>query len=242
MFEAIALLTSAFWMLMIFDCLRNDPERNTWIWILIFLHFPGAVIYFLIRRLPQLNLPVPNYFRRWMMRDKLWTAEAAVRNIGKSHQYVNLGNVLLEMGDSEKAEEAFTQALDKEPKNTHALWGCAYLEMRQRKFDAARAHLETLLKLEADYKCGEASLLYGKALFELPDWEAAKIYLEKDIKHWSHPEASIMLATIQTQEGNSSAARNCLENMLAKVRSSPTYHYRRHQRSIKKAEKLLKTL
>lgn len=242
MFEALVFFSSAFWMLMLFDCARNDPERNTWLWILIFLNFPGAVIYFLVRRLPQMDLPVPNYFRRWMLRDKLWNAEAAVRNIGKAHQYVGLGNVLLELGDYQKATAAFQQALEKEPNNIHALWGVAFIEMRNKDFAKAKEHLETLLKLEPEYKCGEAALYYGKALFELPDWEAAKVHLEKDIKHWSHPESSIMLAVILTKEGESQKAREYLETMLAKVKSSPTYHYRRHLPQIRKAEKLLKTL
>jgi hypothetical protein len=93
MVQVLAFMTTGFWMLMIFDCVRNDPERNTWIWILIFLNFPGAVIYFLVRRLPQMNLPVPNYFKRWANRQQLWSAEAAVRHIGKAHQYVMLGNL-----------------------------------------------------------------------------------------------------------------------------------------------------
>lgn len=242
MVEALVMISSAFWMLMIFDCARNDPERNTWLWILIFLNFPGAVIYFLVRRLPQMNLPVPNYFKRWTLRDKLWTAEAGVRNIGKAHQYVALGNVLLEMGEYGKATDAYRQALEKEPKNTHALWGSAFIEMNNKEFAAAKDHLQTLLKLEPDYKCGEASLYYGKALFELPDWETAKVHLKQDIKYWSHPEASILLAVILTKEGDVQPARECLETMLAKVRSSPAYHYRRHQHLVRKAEKLLKTL
>ncbi len=242
MTDIFVLLTAGFWMLMIFDCLRHDPERNLWIWVLIFLYFPGAVLYFVLRRLPQMNIPGVRMFKRWGMKDKLWAAEAAVRNIGKAHQYVNLGNVLLDMGESQKAADAFQQALAKEPNNIHALWGTALLEMRHKQFDAAKEHLQLLLKLEPDYKCGEASLLYGRVLFEIPDWENAKTHLTKDIKHWSHPESSVLLATIQTQEGNPQAARDCLETMLAKVKSSPAYHYRRHQHLVRKAEKLLRTL
>jgi hypothetical protein len=242
MIQALAFITTGFWMLMIFDCVRNDPERNTWIWILIFLHFPGALIYFVARRLPQMNLPMPNYFKRWTRQQELWNAEAAVRNIGKAHQYVLLGNVLSEIGEFDKAADAYQQALEKEPKNAHALWGAAFIEMRQKKFEAAKAHLEILLKLDPDYKCGEASLFYGKALFELKDWEAAKIHLDKDIKYWSHPESSILLATIQMQAGNSEDARDRLETMLAKVKGSPAFHYRKQQQWVRQAEKMLRTL
>lgn len=238
----LVLLPSAFWMLMIFDCVRNEPDRQTWIWILLFLNVAGALIYFFACWLPRSHVPVPNYFKRWTMRQALWNAEAGVRNIGKAHQYVALGNVLTEIGDLDQATAAFQQALDKEPQNTHALWGLAYIEMLHKQFVPAREHLAALIKLEPDYKCGEASLLYGKALFELQDWAMAKSHLEKDLKHWGHPEAAIMLATIQRQEGNLDRARDCLEGMLTKLRAAPIYHYRRHQQTLRKAEKMLRTL
>jgi hypothetical protein len=236
------LLPSAFWMLMIFDCVRNEPDRQTWLWILLFLNVAGAVVYFFACWLPRANLPIPNYFKRWTYGQQLWNAEAGVRNIGKAHQYVTLGNVLCEMGTFDKAAEAYQQALEKEPNNPHALWGAAFVEMRNKQFDRAREHLARLLELDRDYKCGEASLFYGKALFELQDWEAAKDFIQQDIKYWSHPESSILLATILIQQGNSQAAREHLETMIAKVRASPIYHYRRHKKWVSKAEKLLRSL
>lgn len=242
MVEVVALLTSGFWMLMIFDCVRNDPDRNTWLWILIFLHFPGAVIYFLVRRLPSIHLPLPNAFKRWTMRNQIWNAEAGVRNIGKAYQYVTLGNVLLEIGESKKASEAFQQALEKEPDNIHAHWGLAAISLQSRQFEIAKQHLENVMQHTPDYKCGEASLLYGKTLFELSNWEIAKPHLEQDIKYWSHPESSLLLAKILIAEGKVDMAQNCLETMLAKVKASPTYHYRRHLHLIRQAEKLLKEL
>jgi hypothetical protein len=39
----IAFFTTGFWMLMIFDCIRNEPKSSSWLWILIMANFPGAV-------------------------------------------------------------------------------------------------------------------------------------------------------------------------------------------------------
>lgn len=59
------------------------------------------------------------------MKDALWNAEAGVQNIGKAHQYVILGNVLLEMGDLDRALATYSEALIRESANPNALWGCA---------------------------------------------------------------------------------------------------------------------
>ncbi|MDX2244130.1 MAG: tetratricopeptide repeat protein [Leptolyngbyaceae cyanobacterium bins.302] len=236
------LLPSAFWMLMIFDCVRNELDRQIWLWILLFLNVAGAVIYFIACYLPRSGFLQANAFKRWTLKQDLWNAEAGIRNIGKPHQYVTLGNVLTEIGQLDKAADAYQQAHEKEPKNSHALWGLAYIEMQQKQYIKANEYLQKLITLDPDYKSGEASLLHCKSLYELQDWESAKKYLSEDIRYWSHPESSLLLATIQKQEGDPQSAREILETMIARVKASPIYHYRRHQHIVRKAEKLLKVL
>lgn len=239
----LAFATAGFWMLMIFDCARNEPKGSSWLWLLIMLNFPGAVIYFVARKLPYLNLPVPTFFKQWTMRDALWNAEAGVTNIGKSHQYVVLGNVLVEMGNSNRALECYQQALAKEPGNTHALWGCATVEIERKNFAGARSILKELLDRDADYKRGEASLLYAKTLYQLSDWAAAKEYLALDLKMWGHSESFLLLAKITANiDRDSVAAKHYLETMLARLKASPRYNYRKNQTLIRSAQTMLKTL
>ncbi|MEB3292522.1 MAG: tetratricopeptide repeat protein [Synechococcales bacterium] len=228
-----------FWAWMIFDCVKNEPDRQTWLWILLFLNAFGALIYFLTRWLPRANLP---QLKRFQYRQKLWNAEAAVRNLGKAHQYVGLGDVLVEMGEWNRAREAFQQALDKEPKNVNALWGSALVAMHDKQYAIARDLLAAILKTDFEARFGEVSLLYGQALFELPDWQTAKPHLEKDIRFWSHPESSLRLALILSQEGQKAEARDRLQTMLDRIQASPMYHHRRHRSTIRQAEKLLRSL
>lgn len=53
-FGLVGLVGTVFWLWMIIDCAANEPEQgNTkivWILILIFTHWVGALIYFLVRR------------------------------------------------------------------------------------------------------------------------------------------------------------------------------------------------
>jgi hypothetical protein len=48
-----ALLASAFWLWMLVDALVNERDPNQkllWFLVIFFLHFIGAIIYFVVRR------------------------------------------------------------------------------------------------------------------------------------------------------------------------------------------------
>ncbi len=238
----ILIAGQAFWLWMLIDCMKTEGPRSEWRYVLFFGNIAGAIAYFIVRWLPSNPQIMPEFMRRWGYREKLWNAKAAARNIGNAHQYAVLGDIQLAMGDLPAAQTAFQTAIDKDAKNVTALWGLAQLTFQIKDFTTARTHLEALLKIDPQARFGEASLLYGKTLVQLQDWEPAKTHLNYDIRQWSHPEASLLLATLLQQSGETAAARDRLETMLARVEASPMYHHRNHQSTLRKARKLLKML
>ena len=177
----IYLLPTIFWMWMIWECVRYDPEKNTWLWLLIFLNFPGAVIYFFARFLPKINLPVlpvPSFFKRRLRRNELWHAEAAALNIGNAYQFIILGDLRRDLGLLEKAQEAYQQALAKEPENLQALWGMIQIEKKQENLISVKEYLQKLLALKPNYDYGNALLMYIKILIELKEQAKAQNLLK----------------------------------------------------------------
>lgn len=237
-----AIVPFGFWMLMIFDCLRHDPDRQVWLWLLLFFSVPAACVYFVARWLPRSNLHLVPPLARWTRRQDLWNAESAANNIGKAHQFVQLGNVLNDRREFDRAAIAYATALEKEPENQPALWGLAAVERALKQFESAKTHLQTLLKLQPDFKYGDASLAYAQTLFALGEVAATKQHLEQHFKSWSQPEAHILMAQICQQEGDLATARQSLETMLSKVRGGPAYYYKRNRRAIGQAERLLGSL
>lgn len=242
LFKGLGLLATIFWLWMIYDCIQNDPERHIWLWILIFLNFPGAILYFIVRRVPKMKIPVPKSLRRWTCRKELWKAEADARNIGNAHQFVILGDILHDIGQTHRAEEAYKKAIEKDNSDVQALWGAALTDISNRNFDSTKHHLQTLLKLEPGYQYGEASLVYGRTLFALGEKKSAKSHLEKHLHNWDHPEVRIILATILIEQNNHQEARSHLESMLEDIRSAPSFYYKANQLWIRKAKRLLKKL
>jgi hypothetical protein len=88
-----------------------------------------------------------------------------------------------------------------------------------------------------------ATVDHGKALYELQQWSAAKSHLEQDVKQWGHSESWLLLAKIDLNtDGDRVASKNYLTTMLARLKASPKYNYRKQLHLIRSAEKMLKTL
>lgn len=236
-----ALASTLFWLWMIFDCVRNEPDRQLWIWALVLFNIAGAIAYFLVRVLPRGDY-LPQYFQRWTRKRELWVAENEARSIGKAYQYINLGNILCELGMYERAENAFDQALAKEDNNTNALWGAAIAAVEQKKFPKAKELLTKLIQIDPDYKYGDGSLAYGEVLVNLKESELARTHLEKHVKNWSHPQGYLLLADVLLQQEDKKAAKECLETMIIRIQGSSYFHYKRNRAFLGKARKMLKKL
>lgn len=90
LFGSFGIIGTVFWVWMIYDCLQNERDRQTWLWILIFLNLIGALLYFITRWMPRTNVPTPSFAKRWTRRNALWQAEAEAKNIGK---LINISNL-----------------------------------------------------------------------------------------------------------------------------------------------------
>jgi hypothetical protein len=238
----VAFVMIGFWVLTIFDCIRYEPKGSYWLWILILLNFPASIVYVIARKLPELNMSLPTFFKRWRLSAALNRAETGVYKDGNADRYVALGNVLLEMGKYDRALESYHEASSRERSNPHALWGRAIVEIHQQQLDCAAEHLKTLLKQEPNYKSGSASFLYGKVLYELARWDKAKQQLVRDLDRWGHPESSLLLAQIAINDRELVIAKGYLENMLARLATSPLPNRRQHRQLLNRAERLLKSL
>jgi len=53
LFWVIALVATAFWLWMLVDALMNETDTNQkilWFLVIFFLHFIGAIVYFVVRK------------------------------------------------------------------------------------------------------------------------------------------------------------------------------------------------
>lgn len=241
--QPITLLMIAFWLWMLIHCARNDSDRGMWLWILFIGNFPAALVYFFVRWLPGARLSTgSSLFGRWAKRRQIPRLEAAARNIGNAHQFVELGEVYRETGRHDRAAECFSKALQKDALSLPALWGAAQVEMHRQNHPDARTHLEQILAKDGSYKFGDVSLAYCRTLCALNESAAARERLQQHLKRWTQPEAYVLLATIEIEQGEHAAARQLLESTLSDLSGGPAYFARQNRAWARKAKRLLARL
>ena len=236
------LLYMAFMVWMLVECIRREPDRTTWILLILLLQPLGAFLYFFIRWLPGADMRIPKGLAKWTCGTELARLKTAAAQIGNPHQFIQLGDALRDVGRWDQAGEAYGKALAKDADNIQALWGAGLVDLERHDFESARGRLQKVLKADPQYKFGDVSLAYGRSLYELRRTDEARDHLEKHIKRWRHPEGLFLLATIHAENGNPDEARKQLLAMLTDINGSPRGIARKFGVWKSRARKLLKKL
>jgi hypothetical protein len=235
-----AFLIFLIWMIVY--CLRNDPERSVWLWVILIFQPFGAIIYFLARWLPSSTLRPPKALQRLFMGREIQRKRIAAVQIGNAHQHVELADALREAGRLDEAAVAYSKALAKDPKHLGALWGAGSVNYLRDDFPAARQNLEAALAIDPAYKFGDVSLLYANTLLKLNERDCACEHLERHTRRWRHPEALYRLAEIRAQTGDHVAARDLLQALIMDVDGSPRAIARRFYFWKGRARRMLRRL
>lgn len=233
---------TAFMVWMLISCIRNDPERYLWMWIILLIPPFGPLIYFFARWLPASQVRPPKALRRFFRGKELQRLEIAAKQIGNAHQYVEWGEALRDCGKTAAAGDAFQKALAKDGQNLQALWGAASVEYEQGNYAGAREKLQRVLETDPAYKFGDVSLLQCKSLVALGETDTAREQLEAHTKRWRHPEGLYLLASIYAEQGNAAGARAQLESLIQDLDGAPRAIVRRQMFWKGRARKLLRKL
>ncbi len=236
------LLYTAFWLWMVWHCLRTEPDRFFWLWLLFVVQGVGPVLYFVLRYLPSTEFRPPSFLRRWTRGRELARLETAAIQIGNPHQFIQWGDALREVGRYEEAACAFDRALTKDALNLQALWGAAQVATIRRQWERTRDLTRRILDKDPQYKFGDVSLAHGKALIELGERDAAAAHFEQHVHRWRHPEAVYLLASLCAEQGHRQAARAHLQSVLHDINGSPASIARKHGRWKSRAKQLLRKL
>jgi len=231
-----------FWSWMFCDCARHEKEKTLWCLLIIACNILGAAVYFGVKWLPRSSPAFTHWLERDAKQTELKRAIADVRNIGKAYQFIRLGHLYQEMAQEGHALAAYQQALSREANNIEALWGCAVIELQNHHPELSVVWLQRLMTINPHFKYGDASLTYAHALYDLEKFEEAQQHLENHLREWSHPEAYLLMARIQSHKREFQEACRVLETMIQNVQNAPNFHYRQHQKQVAEGQRMLRRL
>jgi len=238
----IFLIYGIFWVWMLVHCVMHEPDRYFWLWFLVVVPFPAPIVYALVRVLPERDWAAPTFLRRFTRGKELTRLETAAEQIGNAHQFVQWGDALRETGQWPRAAEAYSRALAKDAQCLPALWGAALVAERLKQPEEVKRLCGQILGCDPQYKFGDVSLSYGRALVSLRENGTARTHFEQHCRRWRHPEAVYILACRCQDDGDAEAARKHLQELLRDINASPTAIARKFGRWKSLARKMLRTL
>lgn len=233
---------SAFWVWTLIHSLRFEPDKTFWLWLLIIAPFPGAIVYLVARVLPAADWQTPVWLQRFTRSKELARLASATETIGNPHQFVQYGDALRDTAQWTEAEQAYRNALRKDPECLPALWGAALVAIHQKQWAEVVPLCEQILARDAQYRFGDVSFAYGKALLATGDHGAGRAHLEKHCQRWRSPEAIFLLAERCAADGDPAAARKHVTDVIRDINSSPSAIARKQGRWKSRAQRLLRTL
>lgn len=156
--ETIGFLYFLVLVWMFTDCLKNEPDRGIWIWVIVAVPGLGFLVYFFTRYLLRDN---SGFLRSWIARfqtRELKRLKIQSRQIGNAYHWIHYGDKLREFRRFDQAEHAYRAALEKEPDNIQTLWGLAICLEKQEQFEEALDFILQTLEQNPVYKFGDVSL------------------------------------------------------------------------------------
>ena len=230
----IFLISLVIQVLLIVHCIRTG--RNTiWIWVLALLSLPGAIAYVAVEIIPELfrsrtaGRALRGVRRALDPQQQLRTYEDAARRTGDVASRQRYAEELVRQGQGPQAIAVYRQALsglyEHDP---NLMLGLAQAQFAAGEPAAARATLDSLIRLNPEFKSPDGHLLYARALEGEGNLDKALAEYAVVAGYYAGAEAALRHAQLQARMGQHAAARDTLAALLEHARLAPR-HYRQVQ-------------
>jgi hypothetical protein len=207
-----------------------------WLWIILLFAPIGGLVYFLVEMLP--NMGQSPRVRR--LGSELVTIVDPGRNLRKLEEELEIADTVknrqmlargyLRAGRYEDAIELYRRCLTGVFKDDKGLMlELAYAFFLNGAFPEAKAQLDAMGETDLGIRQRERHLLYARTLEQLGDVDGALRQYETVVKQASGEEARCRYGMLLEESGQSEAARQVFEEIVARARRSPGY-YRRQQK------------
>lgn len=219
---------------------RRRPD-NFWLFVIVFLGPPGALIYLVVEGLPDLSL-LRQSFDSYGRKKRINLLEALVRENPAPGNYEDLAGLYLDEKKYARARECYDKVLARPGDHLDARYRRAIAALELDDAAAARDDLQQVIEREPKYDSHRAMALLAHAYAQTGDAAQADALFARVTESSTLPETYLNYASFLASQGRTDEARSWAQRILALRDSMPMYLRRRERPWFRKAKSLLKKL
>lgn len=220
--------------------IRRRPD-NWWLWVILFLGPPGALVYLCAEAIPDAGL-LRGTFQAFPRRQQIARLEAAIRDNPSAANFEELGLLYMDDGKLAQAREAFDRAIGARSDTLDSFYRRGVCALLLGDAAAALPDLERTVAKDREYDFRRARGLLARA-YALTRQTAKAEALFRDVTVTStRSETYLHFAELLASEGRAGEAREWAQKVLAKKPNMPGYLRRRERPWFRAASALLKRL
>ena len=220
--------------------IRRRPDTY-WIFIILFLGAPGAIIYLAVEALPDIGL-VGQSFKVFPRRKRIHELEAAIHDNPSAGNYEELGDLYMDDGKFAAARAAFDKAIGARADTPDPFYRRGVCAIQLGDAAAALPDLERVVGKEPGYDFQRAAGLLAHAYARTGQKEQAEALFRQVTITSTLSETYLNFADLLLAEGRNADAREWAQKVLDKKPNMPGYLRRRERPWFRKAHELLKRL
>jgi hypothetical protein len=220
--------------------IRRRPDTY-WIFIILFLGWVGAVIYFVAEVVPDAGL-LSTSFQAFPRRRRIRELERAILDNPSAGNYEELGLLYLDNGDFARARACYDKAISSRTDSADPFYRRGIAEVELGDFAAAVPDLERAVATDPNYDFQRAMGLLAHAYAETGQAEKAETLFQQATKTSTSSETYYNYALFLHAQGRNEEARQWTQKILDKRPTMPAYQRRRERPWFRKAYALLARL
>lgn len=219
---------------MLINCASNEPDKVTWFLILILLNILGALIYWGVRKLPEIN----NVLDMGNIRQVIRSLESQVMHLDNAYYRSKLGEAYLDARNVKMALLNFEKALAFEPDNIAALLGKGECLAKMKKYVDAVPILENSYKKDPSYRMGKGGELLLDCYYKLGSERALDDLFQELQKKNQTYQLEFYAAHFMIRDKKPEEAKEKLNNLIKNIKLLPRGNYIRNKIWITNARRL----
>jgi hypothetical protein len=199
-------------------------RRPSWYWFYVILMggWIGAVIYGVVEIVPDFDLAQAG-IQRFARGSRIASVEATVRANPSVANLEELGELYWDQRKYPKAREVFDRAIATKGDSARTFYRRAQCEMEMRDFAAAVPDLEQAMRSEPKIDNFRGVMLLGQAYAATGKIDAATAWMADSVTRSSTPEVLYSYAAFLASQNRNDEAREWLDNLEEKRKTSPRY-------------------